>query len=340
MALVLSMSSFCEPDAEAPPSIYQPIWESEHCSKSCVSTPSPPGGDTQGLIEEPHSRRSPDHVMDHIAVSRISYFKRKFVEDEEPVLSFRSYCHTVQQVSPVLEERAHVLRLSLEKLRYMDDPESFLRRSVLINNLLRRLRNEILLQSDWCFPSGPAATACPLQTPAPNTPLPTPTLQPCVAPPGPYRKRPRLLRRDSPECVPTCCCLYAAGRYLQLPLSVYERDVYSNSHLSSTSSTSSLVRYPQLLEEEEDSDEEEELDSVCPVLGLCQDETREQNRMCEGLREQSHRNLEKEREKGKERGRERVRGGELTVGVSQRWLSDATGNGHQGSLARAHVRGK
>lgn len=255
------------------------------------------------------------------------------------------YVSLVQQVSPVLEERAHVLRLSLEKLRYMDDPESFLRRSVLINNLLRRLRNEILLQSDWCFPSGPAATACPLPTPEPNTPLPTPQL--CVTPPGPYRKRPRLLRRDSPECVPACCCLYAAGRYLQLPLSVYERDVYSNSHLSSTSSSSpssssssTLVRYPQLLEEEEDSDEEEELDSVCPVLGLCQDKTREQNRICEGLRVQSHRNLDKEREKAKERGKERVRGGELTVGVSQRWLSDTTGNGHQGSLARVHMRGK
>ncbi|KAA0718085.1 SERTA domain-containing protein 4 [Triplophysa tibetana] len=340
MALVLSMSPFCEPDAEAPPSIYQPIWESERCSKSCVSTPSPPGDDTQGLIEEHLRRRSPDHVMDHVAMSRISYFKRKFVEDEEPVVNFRSYCHT--QVSPVLEERAHVLRLSLEKLRYMDDPESFLRRSVLINNLLRHLRNEILLQSDWCFPSGPAPTACPQQTPAPNTPLPTPTLQPCVAPAGTLRKRLRLLRRDSPECVPACCCLYAAGRYLQLPMSVYERDVYSNSHLSSTSSTSSssVVRFPQLLEEEEDSDEEEELHSVCPVLGLCQDETREQNRMCEGLREQSHRNLEKEREKGKERGRERVRGGELRVGVSQRWLSDSVGIGHQEGVTRAHLRGK
>jgi len=51
MALVLSKNPFCEPEAEAPPSIYQPIWESEHCSKSCVSTPSPPGGDTQGLRE-------------------------------------------------------------------------------------------------------------------------------------------------------------------------------------------------------------------------------------------------------------------------------------------------
>ncbi|XP_016366422.1 SERTA domain-containing protein 4-like isoform X2 [Sinocyclocheilus rhinocerous] len=330
MALVLSMNPFCEPESEAPPSIYQPIWDSEHCSKSCISTPSPPGGDTQGLIEEPNYRRAPDHVMDRVALSRISYFKRKFVEDEEPVLSFRSYCHTM---SPVLEERAHILRLSLSKLRFMDDPESFLRRSVLINNLLRRLRNEILLQSDWCFPSGPTATPCPLQTPATNTPLPPPALQPCITPPGPYHKRLRLLRREGPECVPACCCLYAAGRYLQLPVSVYERDVYSNSHPSSSSSTS--VRFPQLLEEEDEEEDSDEEDSVCPMLALCQAETREQNRMWDGLQPQSHREdktLEKEREKGKER----VRGGE----DSQQWLSDAIGSAHHGALARAHVRGK
>ncbi|CAF99004.1 unnamed protein product, partial [Tetraodon nigroviridis] len=121
-------------------------------------------------------------VPDHVSLSRISYFKRKFVDEDEPPLSFRTYCQTVshdtllhsapapatignqekpertppvlcRQVAPFLEERAHVLRLSLEKMRFIDDPEAFLRRSVLVNNLLRRLRAEILLQSsDWCFP--------------------------------------------------------------------------------------------------------------------------------------------------------------------------------------------
>ncbi|XP_052007071.1 SERTA domain-containing protein 4-like isoform X2 [Xyrauchen texanus] len=320
MALVLSMNPFCEPEAEALPPIYQQIWESEHCSKRCVSTSSSPGGDTQRLIEEPHYRRAPDHMVNRLAVSRISYFKRKFVEDEETVLRFRSYCHTV---SPMLEERAHILHLSLEKLRFMDDPESFLRRSVLINNLLRRLRNEILLQSDWCFTSGPAATVCPHQTPAMITTLPPPAQQPCNMPPRPYCKRLRLLKREGPECVPACCCLYAAGRYLQLPLSIYEQDVYTNSHPSSSfsSTSSSSVRFPQLVDEdEEDSDEEEELDSVCPMLARHQAETREQNRTWDGLRVQSHRDektLERERERGKERNREKVRGGEVTVGVSQ-----------------------
>ncbi|KAG1950366.1 SERTA domain-containing protein 4 isoform X2 [Pimephales promelas] len=330
MALVLSKNPFCEPEAEAPPSIYQPIWESEHCSKSCVSTPSPPGGDTQGLREEPHYRRVPDHVMNRVAMSRISYFKRKFVDDEEPVLSFRSYCHTV---SPVLEERANILRLSLEKLRFMDDPESFLRRSVLINNLLRRLRNEILLQSDWCFPSGQTTMPCPLQTPATqNTPLPSPALQPCMTPPGSHRKRLRLMRREGQECVPACCCLYAAGRYLQLPLSVYERDVYSNSRPSSSSSSSSSVRFPQLREEEEEEDSDEEEGSVSPMVAQ---DTRDQNRTSDGLRPQSHRD-DKSLEKDTQKGKERVRGGE----VSQRWLSDTIGAGHHGALARAHARGK
>lgn len=34
-------------------------------------------------------------VPDHVSLSRISYFKRKFVDDDEPPLSFRSYCQTV-----------------------------------------------------------------------------------------------------------------------------------------------------------------------------------------------------------------------------------------------------
>lgn len=41
---------------------------------------------------EPPYRRVPDHV----SVSRIAYFKRKFVDDdEEPSFSFRTYCQTV-----------------------------------------------------------------------------------------------------------------------------------------------------------------------------------------------------------------------------------------------------
>lgn len=35
-------------------------------------------------------------VPDHVSVSRIAYFKRKFVDDDdEPPFSFRTYCQTV-----------------------------------------------------------------------------------------------------------------------------------------------------------------------------------------------------------------------------------------------------
>nr|XP_023648655.1 SERTA domain-containing protein 4 [Paramormyrops kingsleyae] len=233
MTLVLSMNSFCDHAAceeESTLPQYQPIWESERCSKSCVSSPSPQGGAVEQLVEEPHCRRPPDHVV----ASRIAYFKRKYVEEDQPPFSFRGYCQTV---APVLEERAHVLRLSLEKMRFIDDPEAFLRRSVLVNNLLRRLRAEILLQSEWCLPPGPAPT-CPWE-----------------APPGPYRKRFRLIRGEAPECLQTCCC-FCGGRYLRLPFSVYEDTATSSSSSSSSSSstsyassfcTSSSPPFPQLL---------------------------------------------------------------------------------------------
>lgn len=40
------------------------------------------------------------------------------------------------------EERSCILRLSLQKLRFLDDPEAFLRRAVLINNLLRKIHSD------------------------------------------------------------------------------------------------------------------------------------------------------------------------------------------------------
>lgn len=40
------------------------------------------------------------------------------------------------------EDRTCILRLSLEKLRILEDPEIYLRRAVLINNLLRKIHIE------------------------------------------------------------------------------------------------------------------------------------------------------------------------------------------------------
>ncbi|KAG7470214.1 hypothetical protein JOB18_044417 [Solea senegalensis] len=222
------------------------------------------------LSAEPPSRRLPDHV------SRIAYFKRKFVDDDdEPSFSFRTYC---QAVAPVLEERALVLRLSLEKMRFIDDPEAFLRRSVLVNNLLRRLRAEILLQSsDWCFPPNPAFATAPFVLPPSANPahqahhgaLPA---RICLSPQAgpPLRKRLRMVGGGRgelrPDCAQTCCCIYAAaasaGHYLHLPLSMYDAALSScppTPHSSSSSSSSffQLANHSKLGREHDDDDEED-----------------------------------------------------------------------------------
>ena len=41
------------------------------------------------------------------------------------------------------EERKRVLKVSVRKLKDIDDPEVFLRRSVLVNNTMKRLQTEI-----------------------------------------------------------------------------------------------------------------------------------------------------------------------------------------------------
>jgi hypothetical protein len=55
-----------------------------------------------------------------------------------------------RKISPYLntpkqrrEERRKILRISVQKLRAIDDPELFLRRSVLINNTMKRMQQEI-----------------------------------------------------------------------------------------------------------------------------------------------------------------------------------------------------
>lgn len=158
----------------------------------------------------------------------------------------------------MLEEHTHVLHVSLDKMRFIDDPEAFLRRSVLINNLLRRLRAEILLQGAWPFMAGSA---------------PVSLMAPVSAHHDRSHKRLRLLHEEEEdECASACCCFYEANRYMQLPVCVYEKDVQPS---SSSSSTSSAIteRLERVFEEEEEEEElesegEEELNSLCPSLDL------------------------------------------------------------------------
>ncbi|KAI5611747.1 SERTA domain-containing protein 4 isoform X2 [Silurus asotus] len=255
MTLVLSMNPFCDHEAEPPPPIYQPIWEAESSSP----THSSPGADAHELQDEPVYRGAAGHVT----MSQIAYFKRKYVEDEDLPLNFRSYRRTV---SPLLQEHSHVLHLSLDKMRFIEDPEAFLRRSVLINNLLRRLRAEILLQGAWPFMANSAQVSL-------TMPVSVSTHQ------GRGRKRLRLLHEEEEEeeeeedeCVSACCCFYDASRYMQLPVCVYERDIQPSS--SASSSSSAITERLECLFEEEDeeeveSDGEEEFNSLCPGLDLC-----------------------------------------------------------------------
>ncbi|XP_054652933.1 SERTA domain-containing protein 4 [Dunckerocampus dactyliophorus] len=270
MTLVLSMNPFLEPEREHPLSTYQPVWKTERCNKTCLSNTTSPSHTEDKPKQEPPFRRLPDHV----SMSRLSFFKRKFVDDDEASFSFRTYCQTV---APVLEERAHVLRLSLEKMRFIDDPEAFLRRSVLVNNLLRRLRTEILLQStDWCFPPNPVlSTILPPGSNPTNQALsravPTPI---CLAPQAgpPFRKRFRMVRAGQgdlrSDCAQTCCCFYAAaaaaGHYLPLPFSMYDAEL-SSPHSSSVFQIASHHKLGLTVieghdDEDDEAEEEEELD--------------------------------------------------------------------------------
>lgn len=68
--------------------------------------------------------------------------KAAFCESENPVPSKR--------ISPFLntpkekkDERKKILKISIKKLKYIEDPETFLRRTVLLNNTMKRLQREV-----------------------------------------------------------------------------------------------------------------------------------------------------------------------------------------------------
>ncbi|XP_037352959.1 SERTA domain-containing protein 4 [Talpa occidentalis] len=205
MTLVLSMNGFCEPivsEGAAEIAGYQTLWEAD--SYGGPSAPGPAHAPLQGdqgagpPLAGSHYRG----ISNPITTSKITYFKRKFVEEEDfhPPLSSCSH-----KTISVFEERAHILYMSLEKLKFIDDPEVYLRRSVLINNLMKRIHGEIITQNNWCLP------ACAFHGAAAQEWF---VVQDC-----PYRKRPRLAK----ECEkPHACCLYqeCGGHCLSTPLSV------------------------------------------------------------------------------------------------------------------------
>lgn len=130
------------------------------------------------------------------------------------------------QTISVFEERAHILYMSLEKLKYIDDPEVYLRRSVLINNLMKRIHGEIIMQNNWCFPTCSFGGASAQEW--------------FVSHDCPYRKRLRMAREDC-EKIHTCCLYQECGNhYLSLPLSTNS----AASAVGNSSSSSSSISLP------------------------------------------------------------------------------------------------
>ncbi|KAM9317310.1 SERTA domain-containing protein 4 [Gastrophryne carolinensis] len=205
MTVVLSMNRFYSPiSSESATDIadYRSVWEPASAQDHAGSSPAALHAQHQEyrLCDSP--AESHFRGLSHPKTSsKSSHFKRKYVE-EDCHLALGSCSH--KNVS-IFEERAHVLYMSLEKLKFIDDPEVFLRRSVLINNLMKRIHGEILLQNNWCF------SACSLgSSPAQEWFVP----QDC-----PYRKRLRVAKDDS--SLQTCCFYQECGsHYLNIPFAV------------------------------------------------------------------------------------------------------------------------
>ncbi|XP_009998998.1 PREDICTED: SERTA domain-containing protein 4-like [Chaetura pelagica] len=92
-----------------------------------------------------------------LTTSKVAYFKRKYAEEEhlhqdyhEPVYLLFTPQHLI-----LPEDRTCILKLSLQKLQFLDDPEAYLRRSVLINNLLRKIHLETERESYEYFKEAP-----------------------------------------------------------------------------------------------------------------------------------------------------------------------------------------
>ncbi|XP_069787279.1 SERTA domain-containing protein 4 isoform X2 [Narcine bancroftii] len=143
-------------------------------------------------------------ISNFLTTSKIAYFKRKYVEDEDLHPPAHSCCQRARTLV-IPEDRTHILRLSLEKLRLIEDPEVFLRRSVLINNLLKRIRGE--MQNDWYLSAYSFGETRPSDWFGSQD--------------STYRKRLRIAK-DYESSLPDCCFYQDRGnQYSLIPFSVY-----------------------------------------------------------------------------------------------------------------------
>lgn len=98
--------------------------------------------DDDDYDEEGEIYEQMEWIEDESNAMTLHLWKEKDVD-----LSFQSICsNTPLMYIPKLnlrEERRHVLRISMAKIRGVDDPETYLRRSVLINNTVKRLQKDV-----------------------------------------------------------------------------------------------------------------------------------------------------------------------------------------------------
>uniref|UniRef100_UPI00398F490A SERTA domain-containing protein 4 n=1 Tax=Pristiophorus japonicus TaxID=55135 RepID=UPI00398F490A len=197
MTLVISTSRLCDLPIEEPSAIpeYGPSWVQSFSKTTAISTQTKYGEPTESSCKG---------ISNFLTTSKIAYFKRKYVEDEDLHPPVHSCCQRARTLA-VPEDRTHILRLSLEKLRFIEDPEVFLRRSVLINNLLKRIRGE--MQNDWYL------SACSFGETPPNDWFGSQD--------SAYRKRLRIAK-EYDSSLHDCCFYQDRGnQYSMIPFSVY-----------------------------------------------------------------------------------------------------------------------
>ncbi|XP_041037048.1 SERTA domain-containing protein 4-like isoform X1 [Carcharodon carcharias] len=202
MTLVISMSRLCDLPSEEPSDIpeYVPIWEESFSKTAAISNQTKYGEPTGHSAAESPCKG----ISNFLTTSKIAYFKRKYVEDGDLHPPAHTCCQRARTL-PVPEDRTHILRLSLEKLRFIEDPEVFLRRSVLINNLLKRIRGE--MQNDWYL------SACSFGETPPNDWFGSQE--------SAYRKRLRIAK-EYDSSLHDCCFYQDCGnQYSVMPFSVY-----------------------------------------------------------------------------------------------------------------------
>ncbi|KAI5946285.1 SERTA domain-containing protein 4 [Manis javanica] len=73
----------------------------------------------------PSSQAYPTKVLTYtLTTSKVAYFKRKYAEEEDLHQDYHEY-FPKHLILP--EDRTCILKLSLEKLRFLEDPETYLR---------------------------------------------------------------------------------------------------------------------------------------------------------------------------------------------------------------------